>query len=775
MKTMCPTLFASFKTLAKQVSLILAGIFISAAVPAAVVVEAPGATVAGKTIGEWTAAWWQWAVALAPPGDPFTDTTGEFANANPSGPVFFLAGSPGGSRSRNFTVPANTYLLVPLLAGEWSQLELGFDKTAAYIRQAAQQQADQFDSLHATLDGVAIPQTTLFTHRESSPDFNFVAVASNSVNVPAGNSGIAVADGYFLMIAPLTPGTHVLNYGGGASASGINLDETDTITAVVPVTRYVNVNSATATPPYTNWSTAAVTIQQAVDAAVAGDQILVTNGVYQTGGRTAALAGGTNRVAVTKAVAVQSVNGFALTTIRGFRVPGTTNGPAAIRCAYLVNGASLSGFTLINGATSSGESGGGVWCQSTASVISNCFLVRNAAASDGGGAFGGTLNYCAINGNSSFARGGGIAGGTLNFCTLTGNLAPEGAGAYRGTLNNCTLTGHSAYFGGGTYDSTLNNCMLTGNSGTWGGGAYQSTLNNCTLTGNSAYSGGGMSGGTLNNCRLTSNSANYGGGAANATLHNCELTSNSADYGGGMFESWSRNCTLSGNSAASFGGGAYGTDMDNCIVYFNTGAGNYDYSMLNYCCTMPMPTNGVGNITNAPLFTDQAGGNLRLQSNSPCLNAGSNASAVGGTDLDGRTRVEGGKVDIGAYEFHPGVSGEFLGWLSQYGLPTNGSADYADSDSDRLNNWQEWRADTNPTNAASVLRLFAPTGSVGDVTVRWQSVATRSYFLERSLDLGSQSAFLPLQTNIPGLAGETSFTDTNASSSGPFFYRVGLH
>jgi hypothetical protein len=197
-------------------------------------IEPPGAIVAGRSIADWSTNWWRWAAALAPPGDPFSDTTGQFANVNQSGPVFFLAGSPDGSMSRQFRVPANTYVLVPLRVGEWSQLELGFDKTAAQIRQSAQQQADQINSLHAILDGVPISQTTLFTHRETSPDFNFNAVFNNQVGIFAvGYSGIAVADGYFLMLDPLTPGTHTLNYGGGITGSLI--DETDTISVLVPI------------------------------------------------------------------------------------------------------------------------------------------------------------------------------------------------------------------------------------------------------------------------------------------------------------------------------------------------------------------------------------------------------------------------------------------------------------------------------------------------------------------------------------------------------------
>src|SRR5262249_26490307 len=138
-----------------------------------------------------------------------------------------------------------------------------------------------------------------------------------------------------------------------------------------------------------------------------------------------------------------------------------------------------------------------------------------------------------------------------------------------------------------------------------------------------------------NNCTLTGNS---GGGAIGSTLNNCTLTGN--DRG-----ALSVTITYDGDTTVTT------STLNNCISYSNL-LGNYDsICKLNYCCTTPLPTNGVGNITNAPLFVDEANRNLRLQSNSPCINAGNNGYAVGDTDLDGNPRILSGTVDMGAYEY----------------------------------------------------------------------------------------------------------------------------
>jgi hypothetical protein len=194
---------------------------------------------------------------------------------------------------------------------------------------------------------------------------------------------------------------------------------------------------------------------------------------------------------------------------------------------------------------------------------------------------------------------------------------------------------------------------------------------------------------------------------------------------------------------------------------------------MDYSCT-PLPVDGIGNFTNQPQFLDVANGNYRLASGSPCINAGSSAVVFNGADLDGNPRIVGGAVDVGAYEFQAPLSVLSYAWAQQYGLPTDGSADFTDADADGMSNYGEWRSDTVPTNALSVLRMISATNTAAGANVTWQSVASRSYWLERSTDLGFASRFQNVIANLPGIAGSTTVTDTSATNGGPYFYRVGV-
>ncbi|MEI8242155.1 MAG: delta-60 repeat domain-containing protein [bacterium] len=203
--------------------------------------------------------------------------------------------------------------------------------------------------------------------------------------------------------------------------------------------------------PYTNWTTAAQVLQDAIFAASPGDTVLVSNGVYNTGGM-AVYGAMTNRVALTKAVTVRSVNGASVTAIAGQPCPANgACGDGAIRCAYLTNGASLIGFTLTNGFTRAGgdelreQSGGGVWSETWAESIpyvAACILVGNSAAVSAGGAYDGVYGSC----------------------LFTGNSAPMGGGARMSQLENCTIAGNAAAStGGGVAGAVLHNCIVYDN------------------------------------------------------------------------------------------------------------------------------------------------------------------------------------------------------------------------------------------------------------------------------------------------------------------------
>jgi hypothetical protein len=326
---------------------------------------------------------------------------------------------------------------------------------------------------------------------------------------------------------------------------------------------------------------------------------------------------------------------------------------------------------------------------------------------------------------------------------------------------------------------------LSANFAPTGGGAASSTLTACTIISNIVSStGGGIMSCVANGCVIVGNqSTNYGGGAYNSTLYNSLLWRNRTSTSGGAAQTCSLyNCTVVGNTTVNDSpgglGGLYGCSARNCIAYYNIGANNFTTVMTN-CCTIPLPSGAaapnpsLNNFTNPPLFVD-TNSDFHLQAGSPCINAGKNIYATNAFDFDGNPRIVGGTVDLGIFEYQTPTSVLSYAWAQQYGLPTDGSADFADADGDGMNNWQEWMTGTVPTNAASVLQMASLTNSVSGVTVTWQSVVGLTYYVQRSTNLMMQPAFSSIQSNIISKATVTSYTDRSATNSGQYYYRVGV-
>jgi hypothetical protein len=191
-----------------------------------------GSSVAGKSIGEWTADWWKWALGIPAPGDPLGDTTGADSQTGQSGPVFFIAGGIGDAPpvNRTFTVPADKYLLFPMI--NWvgyGGADPGYTSVKEEITAITTGTIDPA-KLVATIDGTPVPN--LASHRESFPGdaFALPLVENNSFGHPAATYPDAYADGYWIMLAPLGSGSHTLRYGGtsdpfvGLPGSNVTID-----------------------------------------------------------------------------------------------------------------------------------------------------------------------------------------------------------------------------------------------------------------------------------------------------------------------------------------------------------------------------------------------------------------------------------------------------------------------------------------------------------------------------------------------------------------------
>jgi len=259
-------------------------------------------------------------------------------------------------------------------------------------------------------------------------------------------------------------------------------------------------------------------------------------------------------------------------------------------------------------------------------------------------------------------------------------------------LDGVTITAGNAdgayphHYGGGLYNPDgklqLVNCTFRANTGVWGGALMNFgpsvTLVNCQLAGNRALMlGGGLynyeGDATLINCRIAGSTAAYAETAGGAAIYNLNgsltiLDSTIAD-----------NQSPSGKAIASFRWGAAAgikIKVANSILF---NGGNEIWSNVRDAVEVTYSDvqggwTGTGNISTDPKFT-RAGtrnlegewidGDYRLQANSPAIDAGNSAAlptdsldldADGNVteplpfDLDNEARIEGTKVDMGAYE-----------------------------------------------------------------------------------------------------------------------------
>ncbi len=424
---------------------------------------------------------------------------------------------------------------------------------------------------------------------------------------------------------------------------------------------YVSHNGANLWP-YTSWATAAHAIQDAIEAAVAGDSVLVADGTYDTVYRGAM--GMKNRVMISKPITVFSP-GSAIISGSPDLATGSL-GSNAVRCAYITNNASLVGFTLQNGHTRAegdtffARGGGGAFIHQNC-FISNCVVSGNAAHNAGGViAFGSLVTHTTIQNNKSIEAAGGLLlflGGHARYCTISENSSEIGGGAA------------IVYF---PTAASLCSDQLNDFNGI-------SLLEYSTISNNDAYviGAGVFCGGNseLHNCIIIDNNAIEKGGGiyfdAGGKARNSLITGNAAINGGGVYYSSAGslvNCTVAKNTAVHGGGGLYcdnGGVSINTIIYDNTrilsGTSNYynigRSGLYEYCCTVPALTdswNGVGNIWKDPLFEDKDHYDFRLLEGSFCIDAGSNmAWMISADDLDGNPRINDGIVDMGCYEFIP--------------------------------------------------------------------------------------------------------------------------
>jgi hypothetical protein len=164
---------------------------------------------------EWSEAYLQWIATFARGNSPVSDTTGALCAAKQEGDVWFLATSDGtGPVERRCAIPAGKTLFVPLA----NTLERSGNKEPVcetMVRIAAGN-LTHVTQLTMTIDGVAVDN--MESHRIRTGD----CFSLGARQTPRSTAKTAVADGYYVMLQPLSSGPHTIVVGARFDSTSLS-------------------------------------------------------------------------------------------------------------------------------------------------------------------------------------------------------------------------------------------------------------------------------------------------------------------------------------------------------------------------------------------------------------------------------------------------------------------------------------------------------------------------------------------------------------------------